>query len=1057
MQLRSARRSRRSGATSSRRVPPIKAARTARACRRVRRRRRARAPSAATSSSRRRRSTPDDRAAVLRGVPREQLGRRRDDHDRARRPAPTTRRSSAASPTARANAATLARGRRRPASPSGRSRVLFLSSDPTSNNVGTPLTCPVTPAVVSRRHRGLQRHDAATGIGKALAHHHDCRSARTTSCRTAARRRSCRAPSCCCRRPRGARTTSPRRPTPTQRARRGASSSRPQDGTTVMIVADVDAARRRRACRGAARTRSRRYTLDAGQYIQWQDSGDMAGSVISVEQAGGVHRRHRLPVPDVARRRRGGGCDSGAPEDPAGVGARLRVRRAAVRDAPRRPAGGVDPLPLRRRGRRHARSRYDPPIAGRAGDARASARSSSSRRSARSRSRARTTCTRSTSASTCRAACSTTPAGSRPATARGCLGDEEFVNILPPAQWLSSYVFFTDPTYATTNLVVMRKATRRAFQDVTLDCLGTLVRLEAGRRRPASTRSRTSISQRGDAGRHVHQRPPLRDERRRRSALMVWGLDSAASYAYPGRRQRREDQPGRRDRPHLVSGNPQPARARGARARAPCRRWRGTTTRAAPTTSAACVATSTRSTSSRCTTACSSTSRAASSRRPCSASAIAMPIARRADRVPPARAPRRRARERARRRRRRHDLHAVDAVEHAPSRTSSRRRAAPVWFQLYVYRDRGATEALVRRVEAAGCRALVLTVDAPLLGRRERDVHNRFALPPRLGVENLLAAGYARLPRGRRRLRARRVRRASCSIRALTWDAIELAALDHEAAGARQGHRARRRRRARGRRRCRRRSSCRTTAAASSTRRPRRSTCSRAIVDAVAGRGEVLLDGGVRRGTDVVKALALGARAVLVGRPVLWGLAAGGRAGVAAALGDPAPRARSRDGAVRLPRRREHHARSGGSVTSVVLGRRSRSSLATIAVGVIVDRKIGILPRPERARRSRRSPRPPNTPPAKHRRRRSARRRRSSSNVCAPQRCPRVPRRDDHPAEPTRSSCSTASGERSLYVASSQLPGKWTTCATARLYASGHQNRAVCRDQLRPCVRYRST
>jgi 4-hydroxymandelate oxidase len=57
------------------------------------------------------------------------------------------------------------------------------------------------------------------------------------------------------------------------------------------------------------------------------------------------------------------------------------------------------------------------------------------------------------------------------------------------------------------------------------------------------------------------------------------------------------------------------------------------------------------------------------------------------------------------------------------------------------------------------------------------------------------------------------------------------------------------------------------------------------VVDAVAGRVEVFLDGGVRRGTDVMKAIALGARAVLVGRPVLWGLAAAGRAGVAAALG----------------------------------------------------------------------------------------------------------------------------------------------------------------------------
>ena len=66
----------------------------------------------------------------------------------------------------------------------------------------------------------------------------------------------------------------------------------------------------------------------------------------------------------------------------------------------------------------------------------------------------------------------------------------------------------------------------------------------------------------------------------------------------------------------------------------------------------------------------------------------------------------------------------------------------PVWFQLYVYRDRAATEALVRRVEQAGCKALVLTVDAPLLGRRERDVKNRFALPDHLFVQNMFAAGY---------------------------------------------------------------------------------------------------------------------------------------------------------------------------------------------------------------------------------------------------------------------------------------------------------------------------
>src|SRR5512142_1953580 len=69
------------------------------------------------------------------------------------------------------------------------------------------------------------------------------------------------------------------------------------------------------------------------------------------------------------------------------------------------------------------------------------------------------------------------------------------------------------------------------------------------------------------------------------------------------------------------------------------------------------------------------------------------------------------------------------------------------FFQLYVYRDREATLGLVRRAEAAGCRALVLTVDAPLLGRRERDVKNGFALPQTLKVKNLVPVGYGDVKR----------------------------------------------------------------------------------------------------------------------------------------------------------------------------------------------------------------------------------------------------------------------------------------------------------------------
>jgi 4-hydroxymandelate oxidase len=207
--------------------------------------------------------------------------------------------------------------------------------------------------------------------------------------------------------------------------------------------------------------------------------------------------------------------------------------------------------------------------------------------------------------------------------------------------------------------------------------------------------------------------------------------------------------------------------------------------------------------------------------------------------------------------------------------------AGPVWFQLYVYRDRGATEALVRRVEAAGARALVVTVDAPLLGRRERDVRNRFALPPELKCENL--AGEAEVVERARTDSGLSTYFASLLDPTLSWRDVEWlrarTALPIVVKGLVRPDDARRA------------VDAGVAAVVVSNHGGRQLDTSPAtaevlgpVVDAVAGALEVLVDGGVRRGTDVLKAVALGARAVLVGRPVLWGLAAGGREGVAAAL-----------------------------------------------------------------------------------------------------------------------------------------------------------------------------
>lgn len=206
----------------------------------------------------------------------------------------------------------------------------------------------------------------------------------------------------------------------------------------------------------------------------------------------------------------------------------------------------------------------------------------------------------------------------------------------------------------------------------------------------------------------------------------------------------------------------------------------------------------------------------------------------------------------------------------------------PVWFQLYVYRDRGATEALVRRAEAAGAGALVLTVDAPRLGRRERDVKSGFHLPHPLEVKNLGGTDAASLPpRPAESGLAAYVE--SLLDPALTWEDVgwlrsitdlpvlvkgvvrpddaELA-VEHGVDGIVVSNHGGRQ--------------LDTSPATIEVLGP--------IAEAVDGRAVLLVDGGVRRGTDVVKALALGARAVLIGRPILWGLAVDGERGAAHVL-----------------------------------------------------------------------------------------------------------------------------------------------------------------------------
>ena len=224
----------------------------------------------------------------------------------------------------------------------------------------------------------------------------------------------------------------------------------------------------------------------------------------------------------------------------------------------------------------------------------------------------------------------------------------------------------------------------------------------------------------------------------------------------------------------------------------------------------------------------------------------------------------------------------------------------PKWFQLYAWKDRGILREMLTRAKAAGFTAAILTVDVPVAGNRERDLYNDFTVPPRVTVRTALQAlarpGYLCRLWSTPRLRPEIVHDVMPAIdgsiieflnrqldHSLTWQDIVwmIDAWDGEFAikgvstvadarrcvdigatgvwisnhGGRQLD---------------------TAPATIDTLEP--------IVQAVGDRAQVLLDGGVRRGTDIVKALALGARAVGIGRAYLYGLAAAGEAGVARAI-----------------------------------------------------------------------------------------------------------------------------------------------------------------------------
>ena len=200
----------------------------------------------------------------------------------------------------------------------------------------------------------------------------------------------------------------------------------------------------------------------------------------------------------------------------------------------------------------------------------------------------------------------------------------------------------------------------------------------------------------------------------------------------------------------------------------------------------------------------------------------------------------------------------------ATSRPEELPQDGPKWMQVYVFKDRGMTRSMVDVAIGRGYQALVLTVDAPVAGLRERDLRTGFATPPDVAIGNLAGTTIAET--------------LQMIEKAMTWKDLERMveesavpvlvkgvqtaedaqlAVEHGAAGVIVSNHGGRQL---------------DGVAATIDLLPE-------VVDAVDGRVEVLMDGGVRRGTDIARALALGARAVLAGRAPLWGLAVDGEAG----------------------------------------------------------------------------------------------------------------------------------------------------------------------------------
>ncbi|HEY4055486.1 MAG TPA: IgGFc-binding protein, partial [Kofleriaceae bacterium] len=352
--------------------------------------------------------------------------------------------------------------------------VFFLSHDPSSANGETPMVCPVQPAVAGSGGSSVfNGSDQATGIGTAF-HIHTSFPVSAYDIEPYGGAASF-LPSAELLLPTSAWGTNyvaagPKKTGNFQNQAAGWGQVIAATDNTMVTVTPKVALPGGGTVSAAAANTPTTYMLNAGQFLQWEDTNDMAGSVIQSTQPVAFTTGSTYLCLTSATSS-GGGCDSGHQLVPpvSALGSEYVAPPYATRRADMQPesiayrfVGGADGTTLT----------YDPPIP--TAPATINVGQVVEFES--------TVAFKVTSQDAMHpffvgqymSGCSVTSGSRSDDPTAGCLGDEEYVNILPPAQWLSSYVFFTDPTYTTTNFVVTRKASAGVFSDVTIDCLGTL-------------------------------------------------------------------------------------------------------------------------------------------------------------------------------------------------------------------------------------------------------------------------------------------------------------------------------------------------------------------------------------------------------------------------------------------------------------------------------------------------------------------------------------------------------------------------------------------------------